>query len=194
MMEPQSPMTVVSPFYRALSRMLDFPEPAMLAALDEIEATIHREAALGEAPRKAGLDFVDWLRCQQLLDLQELYTQTFDLTADHTLCILHHLMEEQDRAKGEAMAGLIAFYRQNGFEYVAPELPDYLPVVLECAAILGTEDAHDFLLQSAEAVSLLYQRLQDHESPYSAVFEMLCDHLSQLKPAATATACDGCTS
>lgn len=181
-MNQESQVTVVSPFYRALSRLLDFPESAMQESLGEIEETIRNEPVLSEASRKAGLGFTAWLRSKELLDLQEIYTQTFDLTAAHTLCILHHLMEEQDRAKGEALAGLIAFYRENGIEYVASELPDYLPAVLECAAVLHKEDAHDFLLQSAEAVTILYDRLQHYESPYSPAFEMLCNHISQLKP------------
>ncbi len=183
---------VVSPFYMALSRLLAFPQPAMKESLAEIEAAVRNEPALGEGSRRAGLDFMAWLRSQDLLDLQEIYTQTFDLTAEHTLCILHHLMEEQDRAKGGAMAGLIAFYRKNGVEYIAPELPDYLPAILECAAILAAEDAHDFLAQSEEAVVILRDRLRRHESHYLPIFEMLCDHLSQLKSAGIAAECEEC--
>ena len=191
-MNRETQVTVVSPFYRALSCLLDFPESAMKESLAEIEEAIRNEPALGEASRRAGVGFVAWLRSQNLLDLQEIYTRTFDLTAEHTLCILHHLMEEQDRAKGEAMAGLIAFYRQNGVEYVAPELPDYLPAILECAAILAAEEAHDFLVQSEEAVVILHDRLRRYASPYSPVFEMLCDHLSQLKSADIATKREEC--
>jgi nitrate reductase delta subunit len=191
-MNREAHITVVSSFYRALSRLLDFPESAMKASLAEIEEAVRNEPALGETSRKAGLDFVSWLRSRNLLDLQEIYTQTFDLSAKHTLCILHHLMEEQDRAKGEAMAGLIAFYRENGVEYIAPELPDYLPVILEFAAILSAEDARDFLAQSEEAVVILHDRLLGDESPYSPVFGMLCDHLSRLKSSGISTEHGGC--
>jgi len=166
----ETQITIVSPFYRALSRLLDFPESAMKESLAEIDEAIRNEPLLGAASRQVGLNFTAWIQSQDLLDLQELYTQTFDLTVEHTLYILHHLMEEQDRAKGEV-------YRENGIEYVASELPDYLPAILECAAILSTEDAHDFLRQSEEAVIILHDRLQRNASPYLPVFEILCDHL-----------------
>jgi nitrate reductase delta subunit len=191
-MSREMQITIVSPFYRALSRLLDFPESAMKESLAEIDEAIRNAPMLGAASRQAGLNFTAWIQSQDLLDLQELYTQTFDLTVEHTLYILHHLMEEQDRAKGEAMAGLIAFYRENGIEYVASELPDYLPAILECAAILSTDDAHDFLKQSEEAVIILHDRLQRNTSSYLPVFEMLCDHLSQLKSPKIATKHEEC--
>jgi nitrate reductase molybdenum cofactor assembly chaperone NarJ/NarW len=61
-------------------------------------------------------------------------------------------------------------YRRAGFEPAGPELPDYLPVLLEFAALAGDPGARLLDMHRA-GLQLLRQGLHEQASPYAAVLD-----------------------
>ena len=70
-------------------------------------------------------------------------------------------------------------YRSAGFEPCADELPDYLPMVLDFAAL---HEGGEKLLRGHRAdLELLLRALRQAGSPYCAVIEAVCTQLPGLR-------------
>jgi nitrate reductase molybdenum cofactor assembly chaperone NarJ/NarW len=78
-----------------------------------------------------------------------------------------------------AMLTFKAAYRAAGFEPSADELPDYLPLVLDFAALALRGEK---LLRAHRAdVELLLRALRQTGSPYADVIEAICTQLPALR-------------
>jgi nitrate reductase delta subunit len=78
-----------------------------------------------------------------------------------------------------AMLTFTAAYRVAGFEITSGELPDYLPLVLDFAAL---HPRGEKLLRSHRAeLELLLRGLRDASSPYADVIEAVCAELPALR-------------
>ena len=78
-----------------------------------------------------------------------------------------------------AMLAFKAAYRAAGFEPIDAELPDYLPLVLDFAAL---HPRGEKLLRSHRAdLELLLRALRDAQSPYADVIEAVCAQLPALR-------------
>jgi nitrate reductase delta subunit len=83
------------------------------------------------------------------------------------------------RKRGMAMLEFKAAYRGAGFEPVADELPDYLPMVLDFAAL---HPRGQQLLRAHRAdLELLLRALRQAESPYADVVAAVCAQLPGLR-------------
>jgi nitrate reductase delta subunit len=71
------------------------------------------------------------------------------------------------------MVDLMAQYERHGLELDSNELPDHLPLYLEYLAQLPEDDAIAGLKDVAPILGLLSARLQQRESRYAALFELL---------------------
>ncbi|MGH3123844.1 MAG: nitrate reductase molybdenum cofactor assembly chaperone, partial [Streptosporangiaceae bacterium] len=79
------------------------------------------------------------------------------------------------RNRGMAMLAFTTAYRAAGFEPTSDELPDYLPMVLDFAALspLGEK-----LLRGHRAdLELLRRALGEAGTPYAGLVEAVCAHL-----------------
>jgi nitrate reductase delta subunit len=79
------------------------------------------------------------------------------------------------------MVDLKAVYEAAGFSIDGTELPDYVPLFLEYASLLPTEEARTLLAEPAHVLSALGERLRKKDSPYAAVFAALVE-LAAAKP------------
>jgi nitrate reductase molybdenum cofactor assembly chaperone NarJ/NarW len=181
-------------FYRLLSKLLDYPNADLMAALPELRAGI-----------KQGFEATEWivlerfmkdLAAQDLTDAQADYVQTFDMTPEHALHLTHHLFGD-DKNRGPALIDLTEFYKGYGFELmtrenaanddgdeVSNELPDFLPVVLEFAAQLDAEEAHVFLSQWSKVLNQLATNLETAGSPYAPLVRLVEQRSLLVKAAA----------
>jgi nitrate reductase delta subunit len=93
--------------YPILSALLDYPEPALLEALPEIEAALHEwpQARAHLAPLIASLK-------RPLIDVQLAYVATFDRNPSHSLHLFEHVHGES-RDRGQAMVDLLDEYRSR---------------------------------------------------------------------------------
>ncbi|MBS1157269.1 MAG: respiratory nitrate reductase chaperone NarJ [Proteobacteria bacterium] len=165
-------------FYRALSALLSYPEPGLLAARDEIDEALSAWLAL-HPDLQALRRFIDE---HSLIQLQENYVATFDRNPAHSLHLFEHVHGES-RDRGQAMVDLMEEYRRYGLEPDENELPDYVPLFLEFLGELPANEAKQMLGEAIDILAAIGSRLARNESPYAAIFRVLVD-LSDVVPQA----------
>lgn len=106
------------------------------------------------------------------LDAQAAYSELFDRGRATSLLLFEHVHGES-RDRGQAMVDLMAQYERHGLLLDSHELPDHLPLYLEYLAQLPEEEALGGLRDVAPILGLLSARLQQRESRYAVLFELL---------------------
>jgi nitrate reductase delta subunit len=160
-------------FYQVLSKLLDYPDDEMMAALPDLRQEIRRGF---EAAEWLVLDrFFNHLEKLDLTEAQAAYVLTFDLTPEHALHLTHHLFGD-DKNRGPALIDLSEFYKEFGLEIAANdanEIPDFLPLMLEFAAQLSLDEARFFLSQWAKVLNQLASNLEEAHSPYAPLIRLV---------------------
>jgi nitrate reductase delta subunit len=169
-------------FYRILSKLLDYPDAALLEALPEVRERARSGAGLEPEERAALATFLDHLETLALTEQQAAYVMTFDLTPEHALHLTHHLFGD-DKNRGPALIDLTEFYKEFGLELAANELPDYLPLMLEFAAELTEDESRMFFSQWLKVLKQLANNLAEAQSPYAPLIRLV-EHRGQLIKAA----------
>ena len=154
--------------YRALGALLVYPEAELQAAIPELARTLASEPDVlrGVQPLLAQLAE------GELIELQQGYVQLFDRNPSHSLHLFEHIHGE-DRARGQAMVDLIDEYRQHGFEPVADELPDYVPLFLEFLSLCDADEAARLLGDAVHVLAHVAKKLADSGSAYAGVLDAL---------------------
>lgn len=166
-----SPVSPVSP-YKLASVLLQYPTAALF------DGAGHLAAAAGSisprASRTAFERFLGWLRCTSPAGVAEHYVATFDLRRRCSLYLTYY-RHGDTRRRGMAMLSFTAAYRAAGFEPSHDELPDYLPLILDFAALTPRGEA---LLRSHRAdLELLHRALREAGTPYADLVEAVCAQL-----------------
>lgn len=158
--------------YKILSVMLEYPDQELLDHLDELRQ-LARECPDLDAQERAAIGGVlAYLDSASLTTLQENYVQTFDLTAEHSLHLTHHLFGD-DKNRGPALIDLGELYKDYGVQAVEQELPDYLPLVLEFASCLEDQEAMVFLSDAGKVFKVLADNLAKAGSPYAPLLSLI---------------------
>lgn len=151
---------------RALAALLAYPTPEMLGALPEIGAALASDPAL--VPAMPGLAaLLAHLSAGDPLDLEEEHVGLFDRTRSLSLNLFEHVHVDS-RERGPAMVELNGIYAAAGLDPMAGELPDYLPIMLEYAAVEPARGA-ELLANAAPVLDLLHGRLAARQAPQAAV-------------------------
>lgn len=151
---------------RALAALLSYPTDDLLGALPDIRVALKADPVL--APAMPALDrLVTHLAQGDPLDLQEEHVALFDRSRGLCLNLFEHVHGD-GRERGPAMVELKGIYAAAGLEADAAELPDYLPMMLEYAAIDPARGA-ELLGNAALVLDLLHGRLTARSSPHEAV-------------------------
>src|SRR5690606_23638277 len=132
--------------FKALSVLVDYPTAESREALPEIVPVLRDEGLLPFAALPSIAELVMDLQSQSLMDTQQNYVELFDRGRKLSLHIFEHPHGES-RDRGPAMVALMEQYRSTGMELAAPELPDYLPLVLEFASRQPLEEAKILLTE-----------------------------------------------
>jgi nitrate reductase delta subunit len=160
--------------YKIVSALLDYPSEDLLDAIDEIRAEIGTSPDIDASEKDALRRFLDHLPQQSLTDLQASYVKTFDLTPEHSLHLTHHLFgDDNDRNRGPALIDLGELYKDYGIETTTNELPDYLPLILEFAAMLEDTEATAFLADANKVLTVLADNLAKAGSPYAPLLSIV---------------------
>jgi nitrate reductase molybdenum cofactor assembly chaperone NarJ/NarW len=171
--------------YQIASWCLDYPSEALVDRLQQLRD------ALDEQPDSAAIrqlgPLVDYLGDQvahgRLAELQQHYVDVFDLSRKRALH-LSYWTDGDTRRRGEVLARFKADYRAGGFLVdTGGELPDYLPMVLEFAAVVDLDAGRAMLQQYRASVELLRLALLDAETPYAAAVTAVCATLPGPSPA-----------
>lgn len=158
--------------YKLLSVLLEYPDQELMDHLPEIPEKLSNCVDIDEAEQVALCEFIDHLAGKTLTELQQDYVQTFDMTAEHSLHLTHHLFGD-DKNRGPALIDLGELYKDYGVEVVGNELPDYLPLILEFAAYLDDNEAMVFLSDANKVLKVLADNLKKAGSPYAALLSIV---------------------
>jgi nitrate reductase delta subunit len=157
---------------KVLSALLTYPSDDLIAAGPELKAALAKEALLPPEHLAAVQSLIDDIVGRDLFDAQERYILLFDRTRSLSLHLFEHVHGES-RERGQAMVDLIKLYEDGGYTPTARELPDFLPLFLEYAAIRTPAEAIDLIGQPGHVLAALKERLAKRGSPYAAVFAAL---------------------
>jgi nitrate reductase delta subunit len=164
----------VSPFKLA-SVLLQYPTMALFDGLGELSAAA---SGCARASREPFGRFLGWLAEVPPDEAARHYVDTFDLRRRCALYLTYY-RHGDTRKRGMAMLAFKAAYREAGLEPSAEELPDYLPLVLDFAAL---HPRGEKLLRAHRAdLELLRRALDQAGSPYVAVIEAVCAQLPALR-------------
>jgi nitrate reductase molybdenum cofactor assembly chaperone NarJ/NarW len=169
--------------YKLLSALLDYPNQDLVEHLPELREFIEQNQEVDNAERDALQSFLTHLQSMSVTELQADYVKTFDMTAEHSLHLTHHLFGD-DKNRGPALIDLGELYKDYGVEVVTNELPDYLPLILEFTAYLEDNEATVFLSDAKKVLGILTENLQKADSPYAALLSIIESRATLTKLAA----------
>jgi nitrate reductase delta subunit len=156
---------------KLLSLLLQYPSEELLAARD----------GLAESARDAPEErFLHWWANEDPAALQRTYVETFDFNRRNSLYLTYHVHGDR-RQRGIALLRLKQRYAAAGLELLDGELPDYLPVMLEFAALAHADVGLAALAESRDAIELVRASLHEAGSPYAR----LLDAVTALLPGLT---------
>ncbi|BCL14582.1 nitrate reductase molybdenum cofactor assembly chaperone [Micromonospora sagamiensis] len=167
---------------RAASLLLRYPDrdvldvlPTLVAALDALPV------AVAEPLRSLAAYRAD-------TDPGRLVTEYVELFDFRRRCCLHltYYTAGDTRKRGEALVLFAAAYKAAGLEVVDGELPDYLPAVLDLAAV--DDDGWRLLRENRVGLDLLTKALDAEKSPYRHAIEAVRAMLPPAQPGDIAAA------
>ncbi|GAA2206544.1 hypothetical protein GCM10009850_020020 [Nonomuraea monospora] len=174
-------------FMRLVSLLLQYPDAGLLAARD---ALCRAAAALPASPgRDPLIAFTEWYRECEAMPLARSYVETFDLRRKSSLYLTYYLHGDT-RRRGMALLTLKQRYRVAGLVPPEGELPDFLPVVCEFAALAGAVTGEAPLRQHRQGLELIRSALRSGGSAYALVLDALCAELPELSAADRAAVAD----
>lgn len=161
--------------FSVTSELLSYPSQALLCDFDAILEQIDR---IRKKTLKVPLTyFCTWASGQTLEQLQLNYVDTFDFSKKRSLHLTYFTYGDT-RNRGSALARLAEIYRENGLNLSASELPDFLPVLLEFAAI--TQSGFKILQEFRSELEMLEVELRKASSPYSEVISVVGNALGPI--------------
>jgi nitrate reductase molybdenum cofactor assembly chaperone NarJ/NarW len=162
---------------QAASYLLAYPDEALVERLPVLRAALaeHRVRSLD--------GFLDHVERTPLRELEREYVDVFDLSRRHAL-YLSYWTDGDTRRRGEVLARFKAAYRASGFLVdTSGELPDYLPMVLEFAALADPDAGEALLREYRPSLELLRIGLVEDHTPYAEVVAAVCATLPGASPA-----------
>lgn len=152
---------------KLVSLLLQYPGGELLGARADLcdAAAELRDGPQGDAVRR----FTTWYRQVPGDELQARYVETFDFARRSSLYLTYHVFGDR-RQRGMALLRLKQRYAAAGLDVGDAELPDYLPVVLEFAA-LAQEPGLEILTRHRESVELIRAALHDQASPWAPLLD-----------------------
>jgi nitrate reductase delta subunit len=164
--------------WQLLSALLQYPDAEPTEAGEELGAAA--------APHPPIRRFLERREAQPLAELQEAYVNAFDFDRRASLHLTYHTLGDR-RQRGLELVRLKRRYADAGLELDPTELPDYLPVMLEFAA-LAPEAGEALLNEHRPAIELVRARLHERESPYAELLDALVAALPRATRAQLAAA------
>jgi nitrate reductase delta subunit len=163
----------VSTPFKLCSLLLQYPTAELAAAHEELT-----EVAAG-VPETGAL--VEHIARTPVPRLQEEYVRTFDFDRRASLHLTYHTHGDR-RQRGLELVRLKRRFAGAGLVLGEEELPDYLPVLLEFAA-LAPEHGEPLLAELREPIELVRARLHETESRYAGVLDAIARRLPKLTAA-----------
>lgn len=153
--------------FRLLSVLLGYPSDEIVGGREEI---VSAAAGLGAGRAQDSIGrFLGHFLATPALTLQQEYVETFDLQKRSSL-YLTFFTHGDTRKRGQELLRLKRLYRVAGFILEGAELPDYLPLVLEFAA-LDPKHGEWVLREHRAGLELLHMHLREKRSAYAELLD-----------------------
>lgn len=166
--------------HQAAAWCLGYPDEALLARVPALRAAL--DAQRPSDPVRLLTRFLDHLSTTDPARLAAQYVDTFDLTGRQTL-YLSYWTDGDTRRRGATLTAFKQRYRDSGWLVdTRGELPDYLPMVLEYAALADPVGGRALLQEHRAGVELIRLALAKIESPYADVLAAVCATLPGASP------------
>ena len=157
------------------SLLLQYPGPRVLAALGHVDERDLR----GLRRSRSGVErLLELYGSADGAELCRMYSDTFDFSRKRSLHLTYHLHGDS-RARGMALLRLKQAYEAGGFDLVADELPDYLPLILEFTA-LAPDAGRELLAQHKISIELVRASLDSERSPWTPALDLVAELLPGL--------------
>jgi nitrate reductase delta subunit len=163
---------------RIVSLLLLYPTDETRSARLEMTAALTADS--GAPARSVEAFLAGW--DEPLATLQRRYVETFDFDPRASLHLTWHLYGDR-RQRGVELVRLKRRYADAGLELAEGELPDYLPVLLEFAALTEPGQGRALLAELREPIELVRARLRERESPYALLLDAVIGELPRLTKA-----------
>jgi nitrate reductase delta subunit len=154
---------------------LQYPRPAAHAALAELDPAAVAPASRRQRGRIA--TFLEWWRAQPLGLLQRDHVERFELSKRGSLHLTYHLHGDS-RQRGLALLRLRQAYAAAGWDADPAELPDFLPLMLEFAALAPA--GMELLEGQREAIELIAAAQREEGSAYAELLAAVTDSMRGL--------------
>ena len=164
--------------FRILSALLSYPMPELRGETAEAERILREEGLLTDGHLEIVCRFIRDLSNTSQLELESAYIEAFDRGRSTSLYLFEHIHGES-RDRGQAMVKLLMRYRMHGLELQSGELPDFLPIFLEFLSTCSLKEARKHLLEVADIVGLIGQRLRKRGAAYAPVLEAVASLVSR---------------
>jgi nitrate reductase delta subunit len=170
---------------QAASACLQYPDETVLSTLPLVRRAVNQLPAGTPAERLTA--FLDAAAATPPTRMTQHYVEIFD-TRRRCCLYLTWWTDGETRRRGSALAALKARYRAAGVELDTSELPDFLPAVLEFAAIADLAAGLQLLQEHRAGIELLRLALLEAGTPYAGPVEAVCALLPGPSPADVAAA------
>lgn len=174
---PESIAICAATVYKVISLILQYPRPDLLAESPAIAAAVDALPP-GAAKTALGRFLAQW-RSTESVNLEQDYVRTFDFQKRQSLYLTYYQQGDR-RQRGVSLLRLKRRYAAAGLPLAGPELPDYLPVVLEFAALAPEGYGVELLAEFRPAIELLRLALCEAGSSYAHLLDALCFTLPAL--------------
>ena len=162
--------------YAILSALLLYPDAAWRRELATLTSAVR---ALPASPAADAIArFIGWAASTPPLAVERAYVESFDFSKRSGLYLSFYAYGDR-RQRGVAMLALKQRYAAAGWPLRHGELPDYLPALLEFAA-LAPDAAGELLAELRPAIELVRAGLARANSRYVILLDALCDLLGEL--------------
>ena len=167
---------------RAASMLLRYPDDAVLAVLPTVAAALD---GLPTAVARPLRSVAEMRAGADPAVLAADYVQLFDFRRRCCLHLTYYTCGDT-RKRGEALVTFAAAYKAAGLAVLDGELPDYLPAVLDLAAV--DDDGWRLLRENRVGLDLLAKALDTEKSAYRHVIEAVRAMLPAPQPGDIAAA------
>lgn len=151
--------------YKILSLLLSYPNTELKKFLPEAEKELRKEALLSTSRLEEVAQFITCFRKMELTDWQAEYVQLFDYSRTASLHLFEHVKSDS-KDRGQAMVDMLEFYKENGLQLSANELPDYLPVFLEFLSSRPVDKAAELLAEPVNIIARIHSALEEKKNIY----------------------------
>lgn len=158
--------------YRIIARLLDYPDQELWENLSALHDTVVQDDEINGKDQEEIISVINQLKDLSLVDAQAEYVKTFDMVPEHSLHLTHHLFGD-DKGRGPALIDLCEYYRSNGLEIDANELPDYLPLILEYVSTVDELQARVFLADAVKVITVIANNLEKAQSVYAPLLNII---------------------